>query len=217
MNQDNQQQTQQMSQEELQQTLVLNLKDVQKVAKIERKTSKKPAIFVAIIGIALLFLGSGVQVVNNMKEKKAQEKMIEKRQDDVVRTSIDCIKTKLNNPTNTDDTYNFTYYFDNNNLTKAVKFLAVTPSLGKENVTEDVKKYKEEFKSLMDSYKGYDIRLIENDKGFSIIVEIDYKVVDPSELSEKQNKNAITAIDYKLGDSEEKVKEDMTKKEFNCK
>ena len=40
-----------MTQEELQKTQVLNLKDVEEAARFERITSKKPAIIVATIGL----------------------------------------------------------------------------------------------------------------------------------------------------------------------
>ena len=52
----------QMTPEELQRTQVINLKDVEEVVRIEKRTSKKPAIIVAIIGLALVMGGAGTQI-----------------------------------------------------------------------------------------------------------------------------------------------------------
>ena len=41
----------QITPEELQKTLVLNLKDFEETARIEKITSKKPALTVALIGV----------------------------------------------------------------------------------------------------------------------------------------------------------------------
>ena len=213
MNQDNG--TRQISQEELQKTLVLNLSDVEEVVRVEKKTSKKPAIMVGIIGLTLLLFGSGFQIITVMKERQEQERLIEQRKSEIVRTNIDCNKTKLKNSTNSDDIYSFTYHFENGKLVSATKVLTVTPSAGK--TVSDIKKYRDSFKELMNTLTGYDIRISENDKGFIVTVEIDYKALNILEVDEKQSKNAVTAVDYKLYDLESSIKKDMKKREFNCK
>ena len=60
-----------MSQEELQRTQVLNLKDVQETVKYEKLHSKKPAIIVAIIGIVCLSIGSSFAFIQSMSARKA--------------------------------------------------------------------------------------------------------------------------------------------------
>ena len=50
-------QSQQMTREELTKTQVLNLQELERVAKFERKTSKRPAVLFAIAGILSLTLG----------------------------------------------------------------------------------------------------------------------------------------------------------------
>ena len=81
MQQNNQNQViqQPMTQEELQRTQVLNLQEVEKVAKIEKSTSKKPALFFALLGILSITLGMLLFIVidelypriKDTKQKKA--------------------------------------------------------------------------------------------------------------------------------------------------
>ena len=68
--------------EELQKTQVINLKDLEEVARIEKRTSKKPAILLAILGLTFLLLGSGVQIAFSLRDKKEEEKIIEQRKEE---------------------------------------------------------------------------------------------------------------------------------------
>ena len=68
-----------LSPEELQKTQVLNLKDVEEAVRIEKRTSKKPAIILGIVGITLLLFGSGFQIATALKEKKQEESVVEQR------------------------------------------------------------------------------------------------------------------------------------------
>ena len=215
MNQDN---TRQMTQEELQKTLVLNLKDVEEVVRVEKKHSKKPAILLGVIGLIALLFGSSFQIITIMKEKKEAERMIlQRKEPKTVRTHIDCNKTTLNNPTNTDDVYSFSYYFEDGELTSATKVLSVIPTPGNTKGKEDVKKYLDTFKPLMNSIPGYEVSLIESETGFIITVEIDYKELDVTKLNPNQKKHILTNVDYELNDSDKVVLNDMESKKFNCK
>lgn len=217
MNQNNQQNLHQVTPEELQKTLVLNLNDLEKTVIIEKKYSKKPVITIAIIGAIFLLFGSTFQVINIMQEKE-NEKLIEKRKEpETNERHISCTKTVLNNPTNTDDIYSFTYYFKNNKLISETKVLSVIPTPGKEITDEKIYKYKEEIKQKMKSSTGYNVYLTENESGFITTVEIDYERLDVTKLNPNQKNSILTEVDYKINTSEKEIKKDMKKQEFNCK
>ena len=219
MNQNtNQNNVHQVTPEDLQKTLVLNLKDVEEVVRVEKKHSKRPSIILGIVGIALIFFGSTFQITSVMKEKKEQEQVAaQRREPEVIKTHIDCNKTNLSTPTNTDDVYSFSYYFEDGKLVSATKVLSVVPTPGSTTAKEDLKKYKETFKNSMFSTTGYDIYLTENETGFIITVEIDYSKVDASKLNQSQNNHLLTRVEYKGNETEDYILKDMENKKFNCK
>ena len=111
-----------LSQEELQRTQVLNLKDVEEVASFERRTSKKPAIIIAVIGALMILFGSTFSVVQSMTAKKVNEqKTVQKRKIDkttdnqakVEQSYLNCTATAPNLPDGTDIIYTIKYTFDN--------------------------------------------------------------------------------------------------------
>ena len=57
---------QEMTREELTRTQVLNLSDFEKVAEFEKSTSKRPAIFLAILGIFCIMSGFAYNPILNI-------------------------------------------------------------------------------------------------------------------------------------------------------
>ncbi len=212
------QQVNHITPEELQQTQVLNLKDVQEAVRIEKKTSKKPAIIVGIIGLVLLIGGASFQIAINLKEKKEEEKVIEQRREEnaVVKTYLSCSQTKLSTTNGTDDVYTFSYNFEDDKLVGVTKLLSVIPSPGKKNNTDSIKKYKDSFKKYLHSVEGYDVELKDTENGFSIATRVDYDELDPDNLGSTKRDNIAISIDYESGESRDTVLEDMTKKKFVC-
>ena len=206
-----------LSPEELQRTQVINLKDVEEAVRIEKRTSKKPAIIFCIMGLVLLAFGSSVQIMTSLKEKKQEERIIEQREEEmaVSKTKINCTQTKLNS-NGVDNVYSFTYYFEDDKLVKEVKMVSSVPTPGKNNGATIVKKNKEEFKKYLNNSPGYNIALTETETGFSVTTEIDYKELDATKLNSIQKNSLVTSVDYKDDVLESTIKDDMTKKKFTC-
>ncbi|MBQ6498017.1 MAG: hypothetical protein IJI58_04825 [Bacilli bacterium] len=212
------QQVNHITPEELQETQVLNLKDVQEAVRFEKRTSKKPAIILGIIGIALLLSGTGFQIAMSLKEKKEEEKIVEHRreEDTVKKTYLSCSQTKLNTSNYTDDVYTFSYNFEDDKLIGVTKLLSVIPSPGKKESAEGIKKYKEAMKKYINPTRGYEVMLNDTENGFSITTVIIYDELDIATLDASQKNNIITSIDYESGESRETILEDMTKRNFTC-
>ena len=118
-----------MTQEELQKTQVLNLTELENTIRIEKITSKKPAIIVAVIGILLLTFGTTFQIIANLntdKEKKVENRQIEPK----IETNLKCVKTTLNNPNGTDVIYNISYDFEDDKLIEMLKNYKLTAVSG---------------------------------------------------------------------------------------
>ena len=217
MNQnDMQNQQRQLSPEELQQTQVINLKDLEEVVRFEKRTSKKPAIILGIIGLALLIGGSSFQIATVLKEKReAEEKIIEQRRNQVVEKDyLSCEQTKSAN--DLDYKYSFSYDFENQKLVKATKVLSISPTPGKPNGAAEVTKYKDEIRKIMKTTDGYESSLTDIDNGFIITTNIDYNELDLEEVKE-QNKNIAISVDYKKNTLKSVITSDMKNKNFICK
>ena len=106
--------------EELTRTQVLNLQELEKAAKYEKRTSKKPAAVLAVIGVFSISLGLCYPSVNNMLScRSVEDKPVvsEKRQEDVDAAStvnplsLSCTLSQTN-PTDVtlvNTTYNFQF------------------------------------------------------------------------------------------------------------
>lgn len=221
MNQNNREQVQntnQMTPEELQRTQVINLKDLEEVVRIEKKTSKKPAIIIAIIGLALLMGGTGTQIAASLKEKKLEERAIEQRREDSVKkTSLTCSQNKLNNADGTDVVYSFRYEFEDDKVIKANKMVSVTVTPGKDKGKDTIKKLKENYEKNKLSITGYENSLSSTEKGFVLVTKIDYRRLKVDDVKVTQLKDLATTVDYEEGALKNTILEDMATKKFTCK
>ena len=217
-NNKNEIQVQHMSVEELQKTQVLNLSDVENAVKVEKKTSKKPAIFVGIIGLVLLLFGSSFQIMQVLKEKEENQRMIEKREaEKVKKTHINCIKNKLKNTSGTDDIYTYSYYFEDSKLVKEIKILSVEPTPGNPKGKDGVKSYFNTFKPLINSSTGYEVTSKNTDNGFVITTKIDLKELVKEEVKPIQKNNQVTKIDYEKNTFKSLILKEMKKDGYTCK
>lgn len=207
-----------LSPEELQKTQVINLKDLEEIVRIEKKTSKKPAIIIGIIGLSLLFGGVGVQVSNTLKEKREAEQLVEQRRAEeiVEKDYLSCEQTT--SPANSlDYNYSITYDFEDNKLVGSTKILSVTPTPNKPEGAAEVKKYKDTLQKLVSTKKEYEITINDIPNGFVITTNIDYENLDLTKIKPENTKDKAVSIDYKKGDSKEKIMADMKAKKFTCK
>ena len=210
--------TKKLSPEELQQTQVINLKDVEEVIKIEKRTSKKPAIILGIIGLALLVSGSSLQVAFSLKEKKEEQRKIEQRKVvEVVKSSIDCTKTLSSEETGLKEVYKYTFSFDDDKLVKENKVLTVTALPNNAKGTESIKNYKENFKKYLNSTTGYEVSINGNDSGVVVTTIIDHKKIDVSKLNPNQKEVSVTNVVFKEGVYKNTILGEMTKYQYKCK
>ena len=103
--------------EELTRTQVLNLQELEKAARYEKRTSKKPAAFLALIGVFSISLGLCYPSVNNMLNRRIGEDkpvVSKQRQESVVNvnsTALSCTLSQTNpvDATLVTTTYNFQF------------------------------------------------------------------------------------------------------------
>ena len=203
-----------LTKEQLQQTQVLNFQEVQTAIHFEKITSKKPAIFIAIIGLISILFGGSLQIAASLN---ATPKNIQKREvkSNVEVKKLNCIKTTLDNPDGTNVIYNVAYKFEDDRLVEVTKLYNISATAGKEEGKKSIEKYNNEYKNLLNETPGYDISISSTSNTTMVIkVIIDYKKLDLTKLNSIQQTKDFTKIDYNKNTSYKTIKSDSIEKGF---
>lgn len=203
-----------LTKEQLQQTQVLNYKEVQKAIHFEKVTSKKPAILIAVVGVICLLFGGSLQVASvlspepqNIQKRDIKEK-IETKQ-------LNCMKTSLNNPDGTNTIYNIVYKFENEKLVEVTKEYNVSATEGKEEGKKVIEQYIKEYENLLNETPGYSIETSSTaNTTLKVKVVVDYKELDLTKLNELQQTNKYTKVDYSKNATYEKIKNEAVEEGF---
>jgi len=212
----------QMSSKELQETQVLNLKDVQEMARIERRTSKKPAIVVAIIGVLFLAIGGSFKAYEIMKsrEPKIEKRTIqEKRKNDIsTGEELKCSNILLNNPDGTDTEYDISYNFKEKNLVGFTKIFSINAIANNPISSQTMQNYSVAYQSFLNQLDGYSITVMPNSDLTQIIVtvKVDLTRLDLTKLPEIQQTHFSTKVDYVPNTQKSVIQNDMLTQGFTC-
>ena len=210
-----QQRSQQMTQEELQKTQVLNLKDVEEAARFERITSKKPAIIVATIGALSIMFGATFGVVQTLTAeptiKDNSNSTTEKRQVLTQTDSLNCTLSLLNNTDGTDQIYNVVYTFQDNKLTNFVRKSSVAPTPGSIVGVNSLTGFKAALPPFLMSLTGY-----ESVVGVIVTTTVDYSKLDLSTFPDAQQTIPYTKIEYIAGTDKASIQADALAKGYTC-
>ncbi len=207
--------------ENLAKTQVLNLEMVEEVANYEKKTSKKPAVIVALIGLFLI--GSGValpiamtafQGNKNVQERKAVEEKDSLLQDKI----LSCSYIQLNDSYGTKVAYTLTLNFTENQLKEYVKKMTVTSVEGKEKVAEPV------IANLFNVYKGYESVQINGysiftssiSKGMQSQLSIDLEQLEKSKLTDLYQKDNFANVEFDLNMTYDSVRTALQQSGYTC-
>ena len=195
-----QQLKQQMSQEELQRTQVLNLKDVQEAVKYEKMTSKKPALIIAILGIVSIFMGTTFGVVQNLQAKAEaeREKAVKRRETVSTEKVLSCSYTKLAEPDGTEYTIQRDFTFKDTKLTKEIKTFIISPSQGNPNGELGVQNYLLALQPYLVQMSGYEL-MVEKDKttgAATTTTTINYEILDVTKVPAIHQSNFRFNVEY---------------------
>ena len=213
---------QELTKEELQKTQILNLKELEETIVFEKKTSKKPAIFVALLGILSIIAGTSVMTVQHLNSKKLelQENKIQKKvvKPQILKTKLDCQLTAANNPDGTDTDFIINYQFEDDKLVNFTKTFTIVQTPGNENGLATVESYKTAYQAFLNPTIGYQITLTPKAaNGLIVTVIVDYKKLNISTVNPTQNTHFSTSLDYQKDSSLKAIQKDMTLKGYNCK
>lgn len=219
--------TPQMSQEDLTRTQVLNLSDVEKVASYEKKTSKRPAIFLAIAGIFAIIVGIAYNPI--MTAIDGEEELVQNESNsgdvnngDVVENNsqvetLSCTISQAGNSDGTDTTTTIVLSFNDLKLQSYTKSLTVTPTVGNTAGPTTIQTLLQSYKSLeANQVNGYSISTQQVDTGIQSNISIDLSTLDKNLLTDVYRNNTFTNVEYDLNTPKDTVTTALTTAGYVC-
>lgn len=226
MNQNNNQvqQSSQVSQEELAKTQVLNLNDVKELAKFERRTSKKPAILLAIAGLLSISLGFSYPNImtaldkastTETKEEKKQEEVLNKVQENIQ----ECKYLSGANADGTSGTVTYSLlYNENDQLQSYTMVLTIDPQTGSANGLVATQNVYNSYKALdAIALTGYTMATSYTDTGMKAIANVDLAKFNKATLTAAHNSNYFAQVPFNYGDTKTTIEQNLTSGGYICK
>ncbi len=217
---------QQMSREELTRTQVLNLSDFERVAKYEKSVSKKPAIFLFVLGMFCIIAGLSYNsimafVIDKITPPAPQvsKKITENK--DLIKTKNDtvtCHYTSIDANAGTELILDLNLIFYNNILDTCVKNMSFVTSLGKETAGQPVVDYYYPiFKSFEEmTIPGYISKTNLINNGFETKTTMDLKTVNVESLTDQHKAYPATTVDFIYGEDKETATQRAISYGYTC-
>lgn len=220
---------QNMSQEELLKTQVLNLNDLEKVAKFEKKTSKKPALVLAIIGVFSIMAGlSYPYITTALRGEKIESNNSETIVDDndninniaskVQEETLNCTYTQTGNQDGTDTAIALNFIFSEHKLQSYTKIMNITPTLGSTIGPVTVQNLLPAYQALeLTPLTGYTITTIQTETGgMQSTINIDLATLDKTTLTPAHIGNSFTNVEYELNTEKTAINTNLTSAGYIC-
>ena len=217
---------QQMSREELTRTQVLNLSDFERVVKYEKSVSKKPAIFLSVLGIFCIIAGLSYNsimafVIDKITPPAPQISKRITENKDLIETKNDivtCHYTSIDANAGTELILDLNLIFYNNILDTCVKNMSFVTSLGKETTGQPVVDYYYPiFKSFEEmTIPGYTSKTNLINNGFETKTTMDLKTVNVESLTDQHKAYPATTVDFIYGEDKETATQRAISYGYTC-
>jgi hypothetical protein len=221
-------QSQQMTREELTKTQVLNLQELERVAKFERKTSKRPALLFAIAGILSLTLGFSynniMMAVDSIDFSNASENAYRIDLDSqydaatpVPTKKVTCTIMRPVQPDGTDRSNTYELYFSESKLQTYTKMLAIAPTAGSQDGALAAQTALSVYQQIAASkVTGYELKPETNNQSTIISVTVDLQKLDRGQLTYSHAANQFTNVEYNLNDDETTIVTALQTAGYSC-
>ena len=224
MNQNQQQHydKQQMSKEELTKTQVLNLQALQEAANYEKKTSKKPAITLASIGLFAIFIGiiynpivafvSGTEIEDN---NSSNTKVVAQK---VQEETLTCIQQALGNPNGTDYEISYNMIFDDSKLQSYTKSFTANIIVGNALGATAIQGYTAANMPYdLATVPGYTVKTEQTSLGMKTTTSINLMKLDKTLVPETHKNYNITNPEFDLNTDKTAIQTYLNTAGYTCK
>ena len=204
---------QKISTEELAKTQVLNLDDVQKLAKYEKLISKKPALIVALIGAFSIIVGTSAQVVVSLSKANEPAPMptvtnkISTEKKEKVEDLI-CSQTTVNEGAEIIIKTTYDVEYRDNKMSKYTKTTDVTPTNATSvNALTSIQNGQVAFKTMESfSTTGYKIVVSSKETGYQVLVTVDPNTLDATKLAPEVQTNQFVNANISKEQTKDQIK-----------
>ena len=210
-----------ISTEELAKTQVLNLDDVQKLAKYEKLISKKPALIVALIGAFSIIVGASAQTVVSLSKAnepspmpKVTNKVSTEKKESV--ENLICSQTTVNEGAEIIIKTTYDVEYRDNKMIKYTKTTDVTPTNAESvNALTSIQNGQVAFKAMEGfSTTGYKVVVSSKESGYQVLVTVDPKTVDVSKLAPEVQANQFVSANISKDNTKDQIKAAL--QGYNC-
>jgi len=215
---------------ELTKTLVLNFNEVERIANYERKTSKKPAVITALIGIFAIMTGLLYPNINSLMSnhvnKNSSQNFRKTEKVSNVMTKVVCSRTSTSQNNSISEVYTTTLSFKDDKLISydnLYNSVSIAPALTETPVSM-VGLYNYMLPLTMNNIDGYvlthTVKLDQTNptiaNGYDIKLSVDLGKLDKTKLTEQYTSNEFLNVTYNYGDSSFNIKQDLINKGYTC-
>ena len=201
----------QITPEELQKTLVLNLKDFEETARIEKITSKKPALTVALLGVFSIALGLGFPFIQSFTARTEEDNYVNSNEEKVLcnfdrliddGTHVKCVAV---------------LEFVDGGIVGFTRTTTINPIPGNGFGPSSIQTRNAIMQPLLTQMDGYKVTVQPTIEGGTIIeTVVDYNTLDFTMFPGKQQTHYATSVDYASNTPKEQVIVDMGTRGFVC-
>lgn len=213
----------QMSQEELQRTQVLNLQDVEEIANYEKRTSKKPAIILAIIGLLFISSGGTLSIIQKMDAKPvkntapATSEVQKKVESKPAMTNLSCVYISANNGDGTSNEFIINYNFSDGELVSFTKKNVINQLPNEPAGLQTIQGYINGYKPYTVDIPGYSVVITTNNTTqLTSLTTVDLEKLDMTKYPQFNQSHVTTSIEYQIGTEYETLKTNMIEQGYTC-
>ena len=220
MNQQQMQQCRMVSQEELAKTQVLNLTDVQEIAKFERKVSKRPALLFAFAGILAISLGfayPNIMTAIDSMPSTVSSSLVDNIEDSSLKVNPNlgsCLYTSSLSEDGTQGNTTYNLRFQDGLLQSYTKVLLLNQIQEAGLIT---------INNIYNTYKpldtlqinGYQVSTTYTDTGISVVTTIDLTQLDKT-LLPIETQQVYSNAEFNLGDTKDVIFANLTQNGYIC-
>lgn len=202
-------------QENLMQTQVLNLNDVEETVNYENKTSKRPAIMLAIAGLFAIVVGIAYPYI--MSAIDGEEEVVTKKETTTNTSTLTCTITTPANADGTDTITTINFNLEDDKLQNYTKVLEVTPTAGNATGSVTIQTLLTNYKALeATTIDGYVISTSQTATGIKSTLNIDLTKLDVTRLTDIHKGNTFTNVEYALNTDSTTLSTNLTSAGYTC-
>ena len=221
--------------EELTRTQVLNIQELENAAKYEKRTSKKPAVFFAVLGLLSISLGVSYPGIQSMMDDQSTKKdnVTEQRKEEekevstasTIQNTLTCSINQMNEAEATTTVTNYTFNFSETNTLASYEKTATI------SVTTPVSATPASIVSLDTSLAnlkqtviaGYTLETTPTASttpnvvdGYTAKLTVDFASFNPQTLTALHTSNVFANVEFSNQDTKDTITTRLTQQGFTC-